>query len=917
MQVDMVGYTRRIGRDDEGTMLRIRSFRNNFLQPLLSRTGGLLRQTAGDSFLIVFDSIDGALQAALAIQKKAKFQLRASPDEPPMEFRIGIDMGDVFYDGTDVHGDNTIIAVRLENEAGPGEICVSRAIRDNARMRPDLRYEALGALDLKNVERPVEAFILRLEEPAVDDGLARVLRQAGRVLRSRRFGRRLKSYAAVLLATGLVAELGWISWRMSYIRTEQHTLPVPSDTVDTSKMTDKQRDLINDFAREHNVPIKVLEQILIRLGATNISSQPDEMWRQLDAKVKEYEELRNESALLSGDDPKVRDLRKSAAGLANQGDFEGARADLRLASRIDQQAVQMLTKHARERAFGSAQSLEDSAKIAALTLEFRDAARDLQDAAALVAPFEQHRQAELLSSAGRQLSQQGQYFGDADALRQAAVLLRRALELAQPLSDESFVYQIEQDLGDALEYSLAIGSSVGPTQEAVAAFRAALQWRTPDKAPMLWAHTTTRLAAALNDLGFLNSDPAPLREAIEYLRAVVKRLDPKQHPNEWADAQETLGIVLNLLDDFAPDKDFLKQGASAFRAALTERSRDRDLFAWVSNERALIDALIGLGQRDTGRAVLQDTIDETDRALADLPRARMPDRWASLVSHRAIAMTYLSLRETTPAKLTEAVELFRRALAQREQEQVTFPLADMRAYFGETLVVLGERQAEQSRLDQAADNFRAAMQTWTREKFASFWVRAQRGLGEALTVKAELAGGRDAMAQALEALRQAQAASKPGTHPQEDLALTADIVHAGAALAQPKGANRALGQAMDTLRPLLTPHWREEFPVEWAQGERALGEGYLALAAHDPSALQKAIEAFQAAQSVATEASLPFDWAKTEADRAEVLTRLGQQAQAVAAYDGALKVFREGSSPHYIALCEAGRARAAAHAAAH
>jgi tetratricopeptide (TPR) repeat protein len=122
---------------------------------------------------------------------------------------------------------------------------------------------------------------------------------------------------------------------------------------------------------------------------------------------------------------------------------------------------------------------------------------------------------------------------------------------------------------------------------------------------------------------------------------------------------------------------------------------------------------------------------------------------------------------------------------------------------------------------------------------------------------------------------------------------------------------------MDTLRPLLTPHWREEFPVEWAQGERALGEGYLALAAHDPSALQKAIEAFQAAQSVATEASLPFDWAKTEADRAEVLTRLGQQAQAVAAYDGALKVFREGSSPHYIALCEAGRARAAAHAAAH
>ncbi len=924
MHVDIVGYLDQILRDDPGTLARLRAFGRDVVVPEAARAGGRRCHTGGESFLIVFDSIDGALRAALAIQHSARFLQRPSPQDPPMRFRIGIDMGDVIHGAADVHGDGAVIAERLEKEAAPGEICVSRAIRDNARARPDLSYEPLGSLALRTVDRRVEAFILRQDRPVAADHLAASWQVLRRALRTRRFRRHLRVYGAALLAASLVLELGWVGWRASHIPISGATLPAPARVVDETRITPAQRRLIDAFSRDHDVPVRVLEEILLRLGATNISRQPDELWRQLDAKVREYEALRNEAALLLGDDPKVAALRKDAASLADQGDFEGARADLRLAARIDQRAVQLLTEHVRVRAFGGAQSLADSARIAALTSQYREAASDLTDAAALVAPFEPRRQAELLAGAGRQLADQGRYFGDRDAQNQAIGLFRHALDLAEPGGDPALTSQIEQDLGDALNHATSTGMSNGSIEAAIAAYAAALQWRTVAAAPVLWAQTTTRLAAALDDQTFLTNDTKSLHEAIEKLHGVVRLLDPKQHPAEWADAEFELGVALGALDDYEPDTNLLRDSVRALRSALAREAPGSDAYARARIERVLINSLGALGARELDRANLAAVDAEAGRALQGFPWARLPDLGASLQSHDAVVLALLSLRDVTTTRLHAAMALWRPSLEQRETEQVALPLADGRNDMGRTLTLLGEREAQPAILDQAADAFRAAMQTWTRDRLPFFWARAQRGLGEALLVKAELAGDHAAMAHARDALLEARATAKPGLKPQEDLPLAADIVHAEAVLAARAGASHALAPAMNTLRTLLTAHWREEFPVEWAQGERALGEGYAALAAHETRGLnlQNAIDAFDSAQTVATQAALPFDWAKTEADRAAALTALGLRtetprrfAEAVQAYDAALNVFREGNSPYYVALCEQGRAVAAAHRA--
>ena len=90
-------------------------------------------------------------------------------DQPPdrrIRFRIGINIGDVIPDGTDLHGDGVNIAARLQAECPAGGICVSRAVRDHVHGRLDLAFEPIGELTLKNIARPVEAFVLRLDPAA-------------------------------------------------------------------------------------------------------------------------------------------------------------------------------------------------------------------------------------------------------------------------------------------------------------------------------------------------------------------------------------------------------------------------------------------------------------------------------------------------------------------------------------------------------------------------------------------------------------------------------------------------------------------------------------------------------------------------------------------------------------------------------
>ena len=166
---DMVGYSRLIGLDDAGTLERLRALRRNLIDPAIDEHGGRIVQTGGDSLLIVFDSIDGAVRCAVEVQQQMPILDSDQPPDRAIRFRVGINIGDAIADGTDLHGDAVNVAARIQAECPPGGVCVTRAVRDHVRGRLNLVFEELGALNLKNIAYPVEAFLLRLDGSAIAD----------------------------------------------------------------------------------------------------------------------------------------------------------------------------------------------------------------------------------------------------------------------------------------------------------------------------------------------------------------------------------------------------------------------------------------------------------------------------------------------------------------------------------------------------------------------------------------------------------------------------------------------------------------------------------------------------------------------------------------------------------------------------
>jgi adenylate cyclase len=163
---DMVGYSRLISQDDAGTMHRLRRLRKALIDPVVREHGGSVVQTGGDSLLVAFDSLDGAVRCAVKVQQQIPLHDGDQPPDRRIRFRIGINIGDVILDGTNLHGDGVNVAARLEKLSPIGGICVSRSVRDHVHGRLELHFESIGPLMLKNIDRPVEAFTLRLDPEA-------------------------------------------------------------------------------------------------------------------------------------------------------------------------------------------------------------------------------------------------------------------------------------------------------------------------------------------------------------------------------------------------------------------------------------------------------------------------------------------------------------------------------------------------------------------------------------------------------------------------------------------------------------------------------------------------------------------------------------------------------------------------------
>ncbi len=163
LSADVVGYSRLIEADEEGTRARLRSLHAELIEPKISTDGGRIVKTTGDGILVEFASAVDAVRNALAIQEAMRRRNADVAEANRIEFRVGINVGDVIIEGEDIHGDGVNVASRLEGLCEPGEVYVSGTVYDQVAGKFAASFDNLGEQLVKNLTRPVRVYRARGE----------------------------------------------------------------------------------------------------------------------------------------------------------------------------------------------------------------------------------------------------------------------------------------------------------------------------------------------------------------------------------------------------------------------------------------------------------------------------------------------------------------------------------------------------------------------------------------------------------------------------------------------------------------------------------------------------------------------------------------------------------------------------------
>ena len=163
---DVKGYSRLMGEDELTTIKTLNKYRT-IMTTLIQNSRGRVVDSPGDNLLVEFASVIDAVQCAVEIQKELKDRNAELPKNRRMDFRIGINIGDVIYEKNRIYGDGVNIAARIESLADAGGICISRAAYDQVKKKLSLGYEYLGEHSVKNIEEPIRVYRVLMEPEAV------------------------------------------------------------------------------------------------------------------------------------------------------------------------------------------------------------------------------------------------------------------------------------------------------------------------------------------------------------------------------------------------------------------------------------------------------------------------------------------------------------------------------------------------------------------------------------------------------------------------------------------------------------------------------------------------------------------------------------------------------------------------------
>jgi len=164
LSADVVGYSRLMGIDETGTLARLKAMRRDLIDPLIATHSGRTVKLMGDGSLVEFASAVDAVTCAIEVQKQVRERNAGSPEDNRIQFRIGINVGDIIVDGDDIYGDGVNVAARIQALAEPGGISISRGAAEQVRDKVPIKIETRGEQTVKNIARPIEVFCIVAEE---------------------------------------------------------------------------------------------------------------------------------------------------------------------------------------------------------------------------------------------------------------------------------------------------------------------------------------------------------------------------------------------------------------------------------------------------------------------------------------------------------------------------------------------------------------------------------------------------------------------------------------------------------------------------------------------------------------------------------------------------------------------------------
>jgi tetratricopeptide (TPR) repeat protein len=374
-----------------------------------------------------------------------------------------------------------------------------------------------------------------------------------------------------------------------------------------------------------------------------------------------------------------------------------------------------------------AQQEQVAAEVSALIRSGIDQAvlmRDVEEAARLVAEQVEAetpdvtRRFEALRAAQDDWYVRGRDQGLAFDLEVSIAVAKICLAHATDTDEHGLAFN---DAGIALWTLGERESGTARLEEAVAAYRAALEEYTRERVPLDWAMTQNNLGNALLALGERESGTARLEEAVAAFRKALEEWTRARVPLDWAMTQNNLGNALSTLGARESGTARLEAAVSAYRAALEERTRERVPLDWAMTQNNLGTALRILGDRESGTARLEEAVAAFRAALEERTRERVPLNWATTQNNLGVALQNLGARENGTAQLEEAVVAFRAALEERTRERVPFQWAATTENLGLVYEALFDKTGERARLEEAIALVRAAREVYDAAG-ASFYI---------------------------------------------------------------------------------------------------------------------------------------------------------------------------------------------------